>query len=342
MTTSTSVHPAPTLAGALHVSRHQRGVYHNVAPKPPLGFWTSLKLTWRFLFAKPAGTVPDRPIPVHALSRTDLLAAPDHSLYRLGHSTLLFKLGGRFILTDPVFCQRASPVQWAGPARFHAAPISCDDLPPIDVVLLSHNHYDHLDRSAIRALTAKTRYFVTPLGVGDQLIGWDVPANKVRQLDWWQSVMLDGVNLVATPAQHFSGRGLFDADKTLWASWVISDERLRLFFSGDSGYFGGFDEIGRRFGPFDLTLLETGAYDEHWPFVHMTPEETLQAHRDLRGRCLLPIHNGTFDLALHPWHEPFERIASLAQAAAVPLSTPEMGERVDLHAPHGGREWWRS
>jgi L-ascorbate metabolism protein UlaG (beta-lactamase superfamily) len=149
------------------------------------------------------------------------------------------------------------------------------------------------------------------------------------------------VRLVAAPAQHFSGRGLFDGDRTLWASWVIMAGDLRLFFSGDTGYHADFKTIGERFGPFDVTLLETGAYDAQWPDVHMQPEQTLQAHRDLQGRWLMPVHNGTFDLAMHRWDEPFERIDALAEASGIALATPAMGERLSLRQPQAGRRWWR-
>ncbi|MEE7560304.1 hydrolase, partial [Xanthomonas sp. Kuri4-2] len=236
-------------------------------------------------------------------------------------------------LTDPVFAERASPVPFAGPRRFHAPPIALEELPPLAGVILSHNHYDHLDRASLRRLADRVGVFVAPLGVGDLLVRWGVDAAKVRQLDWWQSLTVGGLTLTAAPAQHFSGRGWFDSGRALWASWAIQHRDLKLFFSGDSGYFDGFRAIGERLGPFDLTLMENGAYDRRWPHVHMQPEQSLQAHRDVRGRALLPIHNGTFDLALHPWYEPFERISALARAAGVPLLTPRMGARVDLDAP---------
>ncbi|HEX9390365.1 MAG TPA: MBL fold metallo-hydrolase [Usitatibacteraceae bacterium] len=271
-------------------SRNRGGRFSNAQPRRRPGFWKTLQILWRFTFRKPAGTVPGTPIPVQAISRAQLLAAPDRSLFRLGHSTMLLKLRGEFWLTDPVFSERASPLQWMGPRRFHQAPIGIAELPPIKGVILSHDHYDHLDFAAILQLAGKTALFLAPLGVGDTLIQWGVPAGKVRQLDWWQSTEVDGLHLVATPAQHFSGRGLRDGNRTLWASWVIVDDDLRLFFSGDSGYFGGFKQIGERFGPFDLTMIETGAYDHDWPDVHMQPEQTLQAHLDLRGRHLLPVH----------------------------------------------------
>jgi len=298
------------------------------------------------LWNKTKDAVPATPPEGLELTATDLANAPDRSLYRLGHSTMLIKLRGGWWITDPVFAERASPVQWAGPKRFHAPPIALRDLPKLRGVLLSHDHYDHLDRDTVIALARSTDIFLTPLGVGDRLVEWGVDAAKVRQFDWWEGMKVDGVQFIATPAQHFSGRGLFDSDKTLWASWTVIDERageesLRLFFSGDTGYFDGFKEIGRRYGPFDVTLMETGAYNVEWPFVHMQPEQTVQAHIDLRGRWMVPIHNGTFDLSMHGWTEPFERVSVLSAERGVALATPRMGERLDLRAPHAGFSWWR-
>lgn len=318
------------------------GKFRNPVPMHEHSFGEIVSLWWNFMVHKPAGTVPEGAIPVRALSRAELLAAPDNTLFRLGHSTLLIKLAGEFYLTDPVFSKRASPVQWAGPARFHAPPIAIEELPPIKAVILSHDHYDHLDEAAVKALDGKTAHFLAPLGVGDRLAGWGIDAAKIHQFDWWQGTEIDGVRFVATPSQHFSGRGLGDRNATLWASWVILHQELRVFFSGDSGYFSGFKDIGAKYGPFDVALLETGAYDKQWPDVHMQPEETLQAFLDLQGKWLVPVHNGTFDLSLHRWQDPFERISALAQARGVALSTPEIGEALDLVQPHPGRPWWRA
>jgi len=319
-----------------------RPAYQNDAPRQQPGFLKMVQVLWDFTFNKPADTVPNRALPVQALTREQLLAAPDNSLFRLGHSTILLKLNGEFWLTDPVFSKRASPVQWAGPARFHAPPVSIADLPPIKGVILSHNHYDHLDYAAIRELEAKTEHFLAPLGVGDTLVSWGVPAAKVQQLGWWQSASAGSLKLTATPAQHFSGRTLWDSNKTLWASWVIESADLKVFFSGDTGYFKGFKEIGERFGPFDLTLMETGAYDPNWPDIHMQPWETMQAHIDLRGKVMLPIHNGTFDLAMHSWDDPFEQITALAAARGQTLATPMIGEALDIAQPQATGAWWRT
>ncbi|MET3824012.1 L-ascorbate metabolism protein UlaG (beta-lactamase superfamily) [Burkholderia ambifaria] len=322
--------------------QHNGERFSNVTPRPVEGLGKTLGIAWNMLVNKPRNTVPTGALPIDSLTREQLDAAPDRSLYRLGHSTLLLKLRGEFWLTDPVFAERASPFRRVGPKRFHAPPIALEDLPPLRGVILSHDHYDHLDRDTVLALAATTGVFVTTLGVGDRLIEWGIDATKVRQLDWWQSIDIDGLTLTATPAQHFSGRSLFDGNSTLWASWVIVADDLRVFFSGDTGYFNGFRTIGERLGPFDVTLIETGAYDPQWPYVHMQPEETVQAHIDLRGRTLIPIHNGTFDLAMHRWQEPFERVTALAMVRGVELATPRMGERLDLNEPHRGERWWRT
>jgi L-ascorbate metabolism protein UlaG (beta-lactamase superfamily) len=330
-----------TTATATGALRRPDGRFRNPVPRPSMGLGKTLSLVWRMLTAKPKTTVPDRPLPVRSLSTAELQAAPDASLWRLGHSTMLLKLDGRFWLTDPVFSERASPFQWMGPKRFHAPPIAIEDLPPLAGVILSHDHYDHLDHASILRLAAKTEVFITPLGVGDRIIAWGVDPGRVRQLDWWQQTQIKGLRLTAGPARHFSGRKPWDEDTTLWVSWIIETDELRIFFSGDTGYHAGFREIGERYGPFDVTLLENGAYNTDWPEVHMQPEETLQAHLDVRGRCLVPIHNGTFDLAFHPWYEPFERIHALAHKAGVELATPMMGERLSLAQPQATSTWWR-
>ena len=295
----------------------------------------------RYIFQKSSEAQPRNPIPVEPLTRDDLLAAPDNTLYRLGHSTILMKLQGEFWITDPVFCQRASPVQWAGPKRFHQPPISLAELPDIKGVILSHDHYDHLDKAAVKALARKTQQFYAPLGVGDLLATWGIPKYKITQLDWWESVTVGEMELVSTPAQHFSGRSLTDRFSTLWTSWVILTPEKRIFFSGDTGYFKGFKTIGEKYGPFDITLIETGAYDISWTDVHMLPEHTVQAHKDLRGKCLLPIHNGTFDLSLHAWYDPFEKVTLLCRQQDLAITTPRMGQALSIDTPDPVNYWWK-
>ncbi|SIQ25063.1 L-ascorbate metabolism protein UlaG, beta-lactamase superfamily [Aeromonas sp. RU39B] len=317
------------------------GRYRNRQPRRSLSLGKRLSLLWEVLFNKPASTVPASPIPVVPVSRSELLEAPDHSVYRLGHSSLLLKLDGELYLTDPVFVKRASPFSWLGPKRFHAPPIGLTSLPPIRAVILSHDHYDHLDKQSVLYLARTGTRFYAPLGVGDRLMAWGIAPEQVVQLSWWQSSQCGALRLTATPAQHFSGRGLRDGNQTLWCSWVIESSAQRLFFSGDGGYFDGFAAIGQQFGSFDMAFMETGAYDPRWSSVHMHPEQTLQATRDLNARWLLPIHNGTFDLAMHSWFDPFEQICALAHAARVPVCTPKMGERISLLTPSRGDPWWR-
>lgn len=306
------------------------------------GLLENLAILRRFLFDKPEHARPAGSIPVQELSRAELLAAPNQTGYRLGHSTLLFKLQNQFFLTDPVFSERASPLALAGPKRFHDTPLSIEELPELAAIILSHDHYDHLDRAAIRALHQKTRLFLCPLGVGQHLRNWGVGAEKIIELNWWQSHQLGDLRFSATPAQHFSGRGLRDHNQTLWCSWVIQDQQTHLFFSGDTGYFPGFKEIAARFKYFDLSFIETGAYDKAWPDVHMLPEQSLQAHLDLNARYMMPIHNSTFDLGLHNWFEPLDRISALAAQRQVMLSTPIIGAAFDLTEPQRGTAWWQS
>lgn len=333
--------PSSAADARLASPQWSHGRFRNKVAAPPTVSRENRTTLWDFFFNKPKDTVPHGTIPVQAITRAELDAAPDHSLWRLGHSTVLMKLGGAFFLTDPVFSKRASPVQWFGPRRFHAPPISINDLPPIRAVILSHDHYDHLDKAAIRKLAPKVQDFVTTLGVGQRLIRWGVPAEKVHEFDWWQETAIDDVTLVCTPAQHFSGRGLRDGNSTLWCSWVIAHGDRKIFFSGDGGYFDGFREIGRRHGPFDLSLMEDGAYNAAWPYVHMAPEQSVQAHVDLGAKVMLPIHNGTFDLSMHAWFDPFERVTALARQHGVRLATPRIGQRIDIGDPPPSETWWR-
>jgi len=298
----------------------------------------------RFLTAAKQGTVPVDPIPVRPLTRAQLDAldpAANH-VVRLGHSSHLLKLRGGYWLIDPVFSERASPVEWAGPKRFHRPPLALAELPPIDGLILSHDHYDHLDAATIEALNARVQRYFVPLGVGARLQQMGVAAERIEEFDWWQRSRHGGIEIAATPAQHFSGRSLWDRDRTLWASWVIGSGPHRLYFSGDTGYFPVFRQIGERFGGFDVALLENGAYDAYWPSVHMTPEETIQAFKDLNARLLYLVHNSTFDLAFHTWRDPLDRVSEIALREGLPLATPEIGEVLTIGRPRTNVLWWKA
>ena len=291
--------------------------------------------------------VPPRPIPIVVRSAADFALPPASGLRAtwLGHSTVLVEIDGARVLLDPVWARRASPSTLIGPKRFHAPPLALEDLPPLDAIMASHDHYDHLDRGVVKALAgsaaqARAR-FVVPLGVGAHLERWGVPPERITELDWAESTTVGALTLTATPARHFSGRGLSDRNHTLWASWSIAGPVHRVFHSGDTGPFAGFADIGARHGPFDLTLIKIGAYGETWPDIHLTPEQAVDVHSKLRGRLLLPIHWGTFNMAFHAWDEPVERVVVAATAGGAPLVVPRPGESVEPARPAPVEPWWR-
>ena len=301
------------------------------------------KIWTRFLTVSKQDSRPVAPLPVVAVTRAqlDALDPGANHVIRLGHSSVLLKLRGAYWLIDPMFGERASPLSFAGPKRFQPTPIALADLPPIEGVILSHDHYDHLDAGTVEGLRERVRRYFVPLGVGARLRGMGVAADRIEEFDWWQPGRLGDVRLTATPAQHFSGRGLFDRDRTLWASWVIESGDQRIFYSGDSGYFPGFAQIGERFGGFDIALMENGAYDGYWPSVHMQPEESVRAFRDVRARVLYAMHNSAFDLALHTWHDPLDRLADLSERQGIELATPRLGEVLTIGRPRENVRWWR-
>ncbi|WP_307813113.1 MBL fold metallo-hydrolase [Streptomyces sp. N35] len=290
----------------------------------------------------PAGTIP-----VHPTTLADLAKPPASGLRItwMGHSSVLAEIDGRRVLFDPVWGERCSPFSFAGPKRLHPVPLPLAALGPVDVVVISHDHYDHLDLPTIQALAGTDTVFAVPLGVGAHLERWGVPADRLRELDWNESAQVGGLTLTATPARHFCGRGLRNTQHTLWASWVVASDRHRVFHSGDTGYFPGFADIGRAHGPFDVTMIQIGAYSEWWPDIHMTPEEGVQAHLDLQGGAhgvLLPIHWATFNLAPHPWEEPGEGTLSGAHKAGVELALPYPGLPFEPAGPVPSAPWWRT
>ncbi|MFN2399896.1 MAG: MBL fold metallo-hydrolase [Gemmatimonadaceae bacterium] len=293
--------------------------------------------------------VPPGPLPIVPLTQADFAQPPASGLRAtwLGHSTVLVEIDGARILFDPVWARRASPSSLIGPKRFHEPPLALDDLPPLDAIVASHDHYDHLDRGVVRALTRSTAQsrarFVVPLGVGAHLERWGVAAERVTELDWSESITVGPVTLTATPARHFSGRGFTDRDHMLWASWSVAGPTHRVFHSGDTGPFDGFAAVGTAHGPFDLTFIKIGAYGETWPDIHLTPEQAVEVHAKVRGKLLLPIHWGTFNLAFHPWDEPAERVVAAAAArASIQLIMPKPGESIEPATARPVEPWWRA
>ncbi len=262
----------------------------------------------------------------------------------LGHSTVLIEIDGLRVLTDPVWGLRASPSQLAGPKRFQPVPIALRELPPIDLVLVSHDHYDHLDYPTIRELARREVPFITSLGVGAHLEAWGVPAQRITELDWWESYTLPKADLTITaaPSQHFSGRGLKDRNATLWSSLVIRSPRHAVFFSGDTGLTTEYASIRERLGPFDLVMLEVGAFHPSWGDIHLGPVNALKAHALLGGGAFLPVHWGTFSLALHAWDEPAETLLELGAKQGVQLVMPCLGEPVEPAQVDGVMPWWRA
>jgi L-ascorbate metabolism protein UlaG (beta-lactamase superfamily) len=262
----------------------------------------------------------------------------------LGHSTVLIEIDGLRVLTDPVWGLRASPSRLAGPKRFQPVPIALRELPAIDLVLVSHDHYDHLDYPTIRELARRDVPFVTSLGVGAHLQAFGVPPERITELDWWESYTLPRADLsvTAAPSQHFSGRGLKDRNATLWSSLAIRSPRHAVFFSGDTGLTTEYAAIRERLGPFDLVMLEVGAYHPAWGDIHLGPAHALEAHALLGGGALLPVHWGTFSLALHAWDEPAETLLELGSRQGVQLVMPRLGEPVEPAQADGVRPWWRA
>ncbi|MDB4959722.1 MAG: rane protein [Myxococcales bacterium] len=259
----------------------------------------------------------------------------------LGHSTVLLEMDGRRILTDPIFGKRVSPIGFIGPRRFHPVPAELAELPPIDVVLLSHDHLDHLCRPTMLALAKTGVPVVTALGVGAHLEKYGFSPDRITELDWYEAADVGGVHFTATPSQHFSGRTLTGRNKTLWASWVIQSERRKVFFSGDTGLTKEFVDIGRKLGPFDLVMLEIGAFHPSWGSIHLGPENALEAFRMLGGGTLLPVHWGTFSLGFHAWNEPGEQLVTLASQQSARIVTPKLGSAFEPEHVEGPTPWWR-
>lgn len=295
-------------------------------------------------FKSQPNTKPEQALP---FSKIDSLNIADYRgetrLVWFGHSTFLLQTDGKTILIDPMLGNVPAPHPSLGSKRFNEElPISIDKLPKIDAVIISHDHYDHLDYESIIALKDKVDHFYTPLGVGAHLQKWNVDKTKITELDWWQETSFKDLKLICTPAQHFSGRGLSDRAKTLWSSWIVQSKTDNIFFSGDSGYANHFKTIGETYGPFDFAMIECGQYNEMWPDIHMFPEETVQAGIDVKAKKIMPIHWGAFKLAMHTWTDPIERFTRAAKDLNVKIVTPKIGEEIfPKDSTFNVKTWWK-
>ncbi len=277
-------------------------------------------------------TVPKNNISVEKIDSLNIVNYKDKTrMIWFGHSTFLVQMEGKTILIDPMFGKVPAPHPMLGTNRFSKElPIEIEKMPKIDAVIISHDHYDHLDYGSIKKLKDKVAKFYVPLGVGTHLVEWGIAKEKIIELDWWQNAQLDDLTFTCTPAQHFSGRGLNDRSSTLWSSWVIQSKLENIFFSGDSGYGPHFKEIGNKFGPFDFAMMECGQYNELWSDIHMFPEETAQAALDVKAKMVMPIHWGAFKLGMHSWTDPVERVSAKAQELGVNLIIPKIGEEIQI------------
>lgn len=324
----------------MNSTQFENGKFKNDEPWIQPGFGAMLRSMKKFFFEgnerTPKIKIPTMPANISHFNQT---AKDQMNSTWVGHSSLLINLNGYKILTDPVYEKKLSIV---GPTRYSGdVPLEVDELPEIDVVIISHNHYDHLNKTTIKKIQNRVKLFLTTLGVGAELEGWGVPREKIVELDWWDEYQVnEELMIAATPSQHFSGRGLSDRNKTLWASWVLYGPTHKIYFSSDSGYFDGFKKIGQKYGPFDLTFIECGAYNKNWHHIHMFPEESVQAHLDVRGKLMHPIHWGTFNLSTHAWFDPMERATVAAEKHGVQLATPIVGETLILDEYIPSKKWW--
>lgn len=317
----------------------KRTRFQNTEPSTMLEAKSAPTMAWGLLtrtnVGRPKGTIP-LATPVAPADAAEL------AVTWYGHASAVVEIDGHRVLTDPVWSERVSPSQLVGPARLHPTPAPLTALPAVDAVVISHDHYDHLDKSTIQTLLRTQQApFLVPLGIKAYLRGWGVPESRIIELGWGESATVSGLTLTCTEARHFSGRGLV-RNTTLWASWVFAGPQHRVYFGGDTGYTASFAAIGAEYGPFDVSLLPIGAYNELWPDIHMNPEEAIKAQADLSGTgIVVPIHWATFNLAFHPWAEPIERLIAAADAAGVTVAVPMPGQRVDLTGPVPVEQWWR-
>ncbi|WP_459743688.1 MBL fold metallo-hydrolase [Polaribacter sp. OB-PA-B3] len=324
----------------------KNGKFNNVNPVPKdLGFPDNIKLVYNFFTTKVENGRPKedlKPIKTDSLSIANYKG--EARLIWFGHSSFLLQIEGKTILLDPMFGKVAAPLSFLGANRFNTDfPLEIEKLPKIDAVIFSHDHYDHLDYETVLKIKEKTNHFYVPLGLSVHLKSWGISKDKISELDWWDEIMFDNLKLVCTPAQHFSGRKMNNGQSTLWCSWIIQSKSENIYFSGDSGYAKHFKEIGEKYGPFDIALMECGQYNKMWADIHMMPEETALAGLDLNADKIMPIHWAGFKLALHSWKDPIIRVTAKAKELNLPIITPKIGEEILVKETASTySNWWQN
>ncbi|WP_088067237.1 MBL fold metallo-hydrolase [Gottfriedia luciferensis] len=327
------------------LDNYKNGKFINQIPTSMnMNFKTNLSMIRDFVKKSPNRTPKDH-IPMEKIEASTLFNSNkgDTKITWFGHSALLIEIEGKNILVDPMFGNTPTPFPQFGGKRYSGGlPIEISDLPKIDAVILSHDHYDHLDYGTIKKIKQKVDRFIVPLGVGSHLESWGVSRECISEHNWWDEFRFEHLTLACTPARHFSGRSLTDRNATLWCSWVILSEKTKIYFSGDSGYAPHFKEIGEKYGPFDIAFMECGQYDARWSVIHMLPEETVKAFTDVKGEVLVPIHFGAFTLAFHDWNDPIERAVKAAKENGVKYATPKIGETINLTTgDFPSSIWWK-
>ena len=323
-------------------SRKEGKKYLNVIPTDEAGFDKMLPILREYINNKAENTPKKTLGPFK--TDTAVYQNPPASGLRItwiGHTSILIEIDGKRILTDPVWGERVSFSKFIGPKRFFQPPLSLSELPPLDAIIVSHDHYDHLDKDTIKFFAGSAIPFYCSIGVGQYLRKWGIAENNITEMDWGNSAVI-GNDLVvtATPSRHFSGRGITGRNETLWSSFVIKGPKHNIYFGADSGWSPCFAEIGEAFGPFDLTILEIGAYGKYWPDIHMGPDHASNAHLALKGKMMMPVHYGTFSLAPHAWYEPIERLTNLAKDKNINLFVPKPGEPTEVKEAYNS-SWWK-
>ena len=343
-----------TLAGCQSFGEHASGErlarmqqspeWHGDQFQNPQPMWSDMRDALLRALAGGEDVEPAAPVPVARTDPAALAIAPASGLRVtwFGHSSTLIEIDGVRLLTDPIWSERASPVEWIGPPRWYPPTIALDQLPPVDAVLISHDHYDHLDWATIVAMRSWKNVFIVPLGIGAHLQRWGIPPERIVELDWWQSTRVGALALTLVPARHASGRLNARSDLTLWGGFALVGQQHRVYYSGDTGLFDAMAEIGQRFGPFDVAMIEAGQYDADWPDWHLGPEQSVLSAQRVRAKALIPVHWGLFRLAHHGWTEPVERVLAAARCTDVPVITPRPGQSIEPTAlkPGDSTRWW--